>query len=487
MHADMAQWIDSREAEIAKIAQSAEDTASLQQHVSDIVEDKAFKASPRCEKFLRYVINRALSGNFESLKERVIGMELFGRPSHYETGEDAIVRVTASDVRRRLAQYYSRYGTTAKFHIALPAGSYIPDITRKAAEKAVAVDALDPRETASQAAVASYAQTTFQLDPLTVRQEAVAVPALSVAPVLPPESELLTARIKRPLLFFGTLFVVWNIALCSIFWIYFSRQKVAAPVAILPWSALFHSPHTTRVITADATISNLAKYTGAEIPFSDYANHTYVSATSNKQAPDEDRLRNINRIGGFANPIDVRTVASIARLAQANSGKIEVDGAREIELSYLKGDDNFIFLGSPQTNPWVTLFSNQLDFQIVSDKDKAGEFIRNAHPRPNEQPAYIPTALGWATGQSFAIVAFVQNLDQSGQVLLLAGLSAEGSEAAGKFVTDLPGLSRALQQCGISPSGPLEHFELLLRLNTMAGSPTETNVVACHILPGPSA
>ena len=67
MHADMAQLIDSREVEIAKIAQSAEDTTALQQHVSEIVEDKAFKASPRCEKFLRYVINRALSGNFESL------------------------------------------------------------------------------------------------------------------------------------------------------------------------------------------------------------------------------------------------------------------------------------------------------------------------------------------------------------------------------------------------------------------------------------
>ena len=477
MHADMAQWIDSREAEIAKIAQSAEDTAALQQHVSEIVEDKAFKASPRCEKFLRYVINRALSGNFESLKERVIGMELFGRPSHYETGEDAIVRVTASDVRRRLAQYYSRYGTASKFHIALPAGSYIPDITRKAPEKTVPLDTRNITETPSQTVVASYTPATFELEPVGGHQETTA------APVLPAESTHLSAPVKRTWLFFGTLFVVWNIAICSIFWIYFSRQKVA-PVAILPWSVLFHSPHTTRVITADATISNLAKYTGAEIPFSDYANHTYVSATTNKQAPDEDRLRNINRIGGFANPIDVRTVASIARLAQTNLGKIEVNGAREIELSYLKGDDNFIFLGSPQTNPWVTLFSNQLDFQIVSDKDKGGEFIRNAHPRPNEQPTYIPTALGWATGQSFAIVAFVQNLDQSGQVLLLAGLSAEGSEAAGKFVTDLPGLSRTLQQCGISPSGPLEHFELLLRLNTMAGSPTATNVVACHILPG---
>ena len=51
-------------------------------------------------------------------------------------------------------------------------------------------------------------------------------------------------------------------------------------------------------------------------------------------------------------------------------------------------------------------------------------------------------------------------------------------------MTDLPRLSEALKSCGISPSGPPETFELLLRLNMMAGSPTNINVEACHILPG---
>jgi hypothetical protein len=109
------------------------------------------------------------------------------------------------------------------------------------------------------------------------------------------------------------------------------------------------------------------------------------------------------------------------------------------------------------------------------------------HPKPNEQPLYVQTAKGGATGQSFAIIAFVRNPDQDGQVLLLAGLNAEGTQAAGKLATDLPRLSTALQKCGISPLGPLKHFELLLRVKTMASSPSEFEMVACHILPGTSA
>ena len=86
--------------------------------------------------------------------------------------------------------------------------------------------------------------------------------------------------------------------------------------------------------------------------------------------------------------------------------------------------------------------------------------------------------------KSYAIVALVRNPDQNGHVLLLAGANAEGTEAAGKLVTELPRLANVLKDCGIPPTGPLQQFELLLRLNLMAGSPTNVNVEACHILPG---
>jgi hypothetical protein len=148
----------------------------------------------------------------------------------------------------------------------------------------------------------------------------------------------------------------------------------------------------------------------------------------------------------------------------------------------LQTDDNFVFLGSPRSNPWTALFSDQLDFRFVFNRDAAQEIIHNYRPRAHEMTEYLPTALGGGTGKTYAIVALVQNTDQSGQVLLLAGVDAEGTEAAGRFVTDLPRFTKALDQCGETRAGAASHFEFLLRLNTMAGSPHNTDVVACHLL-----
>src|ERR1700751_3037916 len=91
--------IDAREAEISKIAESKEDSAELFRYVREIVEGKAFRGSHRSGQFLIYIVEQAIAGHFTGLKERIIGIELFGRSPSYDTGDDAIVRVTASDVR----------------------------------------------------------------------------------------------------------------------------------------------------------------------------------------------------------------------------------------------------------------------------------------------------------------------------------------------------------------------------------------------------
>jgi hypothetical protein len=130
LESQLPDLIDLREAEIAKIAGSAEDVSELRRHLQVIVQEKAFKGSNRSAQFLTHVVEQALAGHFESLKERVIGIELFGRSPSYDTSEDAIVRVTASDVRKRLLQFYGESGGSSKFRVSLPSGSYIPEIIR---------------------------------------------------------------------------------------------------------------------------------------------------------------------------------------------------------------------------------------------------------------------------------------------------------------------------------------------------------------------
>jgi hypothetical protein len=471
--------IDAREAEIAKIAESKEDVTALRLHLKEIIEGAVFKGSHRSSQFLQYIVDQAIAGNFESLKERVIGVELFARSTSYDTGEDAIVRVTASDVRKRLLQHYGKYGASSAYRISLPLGSYIPEITRDHHfNHAGVVGLIDTRnETSAKRDDSAAGQRDSTLLP---NQEPVTISL----PVSPLEGTRTSSRGWRQWLSVGFVVVALNLALWGIFWIRSSRFELS-PTSILPWSAIFRSPHFTYLIISDPNITEVQDLTGHQISVSDYANRNYIPDRS-ALTPEISRICQIILAGDNASAIDTPIAVQIATLARAVSGKFGVHSARDIKLADLKTDDNFVLLGSPRSNPWFSLFNDQLDFRFVFDKDSRQEIIRNFQPRPNELPLYVPTALGGATGQSFAIVALVQNMDQNGQVLLLAGANAEGTEAAANLVTNLPRISTTLQKCGISASGRLQHFELLLRLSTMAGSPNEVDVVACHILSGTS-
>jgi hypothetical protein len=463
---------DARTIEIAKITGTEEDIALLQQHVKEVIEGAAFKGSHRSGQFLQYIVNQSIAGHFESLKERVIGVELFGRSPSYDTGDDAIVRVTASDVRKRLLQHYGRYGATSEFRIGLPLGSYIPEISRDVPHPA------GPLPVEATVAHSNGAAVT----PLETHAASAEL-AVAAFPAVHPEvsHERNPGRGRRWLVICLILTVV-NIALWGFFWNHFAR-KASAAASTLPWSALFNSPHPLQLITSDPDIAEIQGYSGQTISLSDYANHNYIP-NPEKLTPEVNQISHILLRGNKASLVDTPIAVSIAELAQASSKKVEVHTARSVQLSNLQTDDNFVLLGSPRSNPWTAFFSDQLNFHFVYDKDSGQEIIRNLHPRPHEQAQYVPTALGWATGQSYAIVALVRNPDQNGQVLLLGGANAEGTEAAGRLVTELPRLTAVLKDCGIAPAGPLQHFELLLRLSMMAGSPTNINVEACHILPG---
>lgn len=92
-----------------------------------LLASSPFRGSKRSSDFLRFVVEASLSGHAGDIKERTVGVEVFGRPPDYDTSEDSIVRVKANEVRKRLAQAYQELGTAGEIHIELPAGSYAPE------------------------------------------------------------------------------------------------------------------------------------------------------------------------------------------------------------------------------------------------------------------------------------------------------------------------------------------------------------------------
>jgi TolB-like protein/Tfp pilus assembly protein PilF len=105
---------------------SPERAGLVRDHLKEVTASRAFAGSKRAQDFLQLIVEHALAGRFDSLRERMIGAEMFGRPIDYDTANDAVVRVKATEVRRKLAQYYQELGKNPAVRIELPVGSYVP-------------------------------------------------------------------------------------------------------------------------------------------------------------------------------------------------------------------------------------------------------------------------------------------------------------------------------------------------------------------------
>jgi len=100
--------------------------ADILRQLDRLLDNPHFSHSKRFPSFLRYIIQEELEGRGDQLKERTLGIEVFGRHAGYDTTTDPIVRVTAAEIRKRIAQYYQDSDSPDELRISLPPGSYIP-------------------------------------------------------------------------------------------------------------------------------------------------------------------------------------------------------------------------------------------------------------------------------------------------------------------------------------------------------------------------
>jgi len=105
---------------------SPEQTVLIRQHLKQVLASHVFVGSKRAQDFLELIITHALEGEFDQLRERMIGAEMFGRPVSYDTGSDSVVRVKATEVRKKLVQFYAEAKEPEAVRIELPIGSYVP-------------------------------------------------------------------------------------------------------------------------------------------------------------------------------------------------------------------------------------------------------------------------------------------------------------------------------------------------------------------------
>jgi hypothetical protein len=110
-------WVPETDAEKRAVAEQ----------LDRILFHSAFRTSKRCAALLRHVVQATIQGHSALLKERTLGVEVFGRDANYDTNLDPVVRTTAGEIRKRIAQYYHEAGHEAEIRIDLPSGSYLPE------------------------------------------------------------------------------------------------------------------------------------------------------------------------------------------------------------------------------------------------------------------------------------------------------------------------------------------------------------------------
>src|SRR3984885_3537079 len=109
---------------------SSADKEAVRLQIERLLSSSHFRHSRRYTDLLRFVVQQTLQGHADTLKERTLGIEVFGRELSFDTSGDSIVRVAAAEVRKRIALYYQEVGHEGELRIELPSGSYVPHFRR---------------------------------------------------------------------------------------------------------------------------------------------------------------------------------------------------------------------------------------------------------------------------------------------------------------------------------------------------------------------
>jgi hypothetical protein len=176
--------------------------------------------------------------------------------------------------------------------------------------------------------------------------------------------------------------------------------------------------------------------------------------------------------------VDAQIIGTLAGLPEYNPQRTFVRFPRDLRLDDLK-DANAVLIGSVGSNPWASIADNSANFHIVYRQGRAGATIINESPQPGEQASYESH---WSepSHETFALIAFLPNLDGNGRLLLLQGLDVAGTQAAAEALFRSDAVAPILQRAK-RPDGSIRFFEILVRSTSINWNATDSQVIAVRI------
>jgi hypothetical protein len=356
----------------------------VHRELETVLASEFFRGTKRCQCFLRFVVETVLSGDGDRLKERTLGIEIFGRSPSYDTGEDAIVRVKANEVRRRMAQYNATANPGRPVKIELLPGSYVPQFRRF-------------------------------------------TPEVAKTPVSPPPNYIGWAA-------------AFSIAFLVLVGAGYAMMHFSDPVRKF-WEPVLTAQIPPIICLGDPDIF-LPDYSGEPSPPQINVEQDKSSPAVFPANPAQDtRKPAIMRVSdsvvgiGDSNAgfLIGRTLQSLGRPSRARLGD-------QVSFSDLKGSP--VVLIGAFSNRWTMFMTSNLRFSFMQRNGKRIVIDRDHPSRFWGIPSLQST--GKAT-EDYAIVTRVHNSSSGQGLICVAGISNYGSQAAGEFVTDEKSLQHLIR------------------------------------------
>jgi hypothetical protein len=408
----MSQAAENRQRKEYRPPVPAEHRQLILEELETILGNIHFRGSKRYPALLKYIVNAALEDRISDLKERTLGVEVFGREPGYDTNADPVVRISAGEVRKRIAQYYHESGRQSRIQIELPLGSYAPEFRlRDLGPVPVRLQPPDEPTPVSQGWVpvrGAYAKT-ISVALIVALIFALIVGGVVLFSISHPRQEL-TARKPAPL------------------------DDLWAPMLQTTKPVLF----VLRTVPQNSV--------GSEV----------------------NPLRLIDHVHYVSMSVAV-SLAHLASILDANKKAYEVREAPETTLNDIRSRP--VILIGARDNDWTMRLLQPLRFHFAFFPDGNQRIEDAASPQDTGWGFNLHTPYSSLTAD-YAIVALFRNTTTEGPVMVVAGLGSYGTEAAAEFVQSPQYVAQIAKALG--PGWKNSNFELVLKTDVIgyhAGPP----------------
>ncbi|HZQ94948.1 MAG TPA: hypothetical protein VFA67_08060 [Candidatus Sulfotelmatobacter sp.] len=379
---------------------------------------------------LRYLAEHSLDRPGVALKEYQIATEVLGRPAGFDPQSDSTVRVQAGRLRVKLAEYYAQEGVSDPILVEIPKGSYA--LTFQLRPSKAGVQLASPPALQEQ-------EKRIQIFP-SDRGWAIAVVVLSVL--------LAASSISSVLL------------LSQRVHLQATSSPPIPPQLQLFWNRFVAGPQPPWVIFSNGSFVGRPE-TGMR----------YFNPGSDARSFILDHYTGVG---------EVLAIHQLDHVFEMLNRPLRVKRGALFSLDDAKNND-LIFVGSPSENLTLLDIPGTQDFvfkRLDSGARKGDLAVINVHPQGGEAPYFLGTPANQPTTDDYAIVSLLPGLDPSRSILILAGATTFGTQAAVEYVCREDDVKALLQRLNVSKPADLKPFEAVLHVKIAHGVPVTTDLIA---------